>query len=241
MWEAAQSAYEQFVRYGHKPLYKLAFSTPQFPYWFVAQAVYACYAVKRSFARRPRSLSVLFKKLFISFAMTFTSRELYAYLFDKLSPINRNPQTLGVFFVVFILMNMSPWDLVYKLTGAMFMMVSLAQGFNQVRYLTLLLRHLSRFPEFYGAAGLPVAIGFTVLDNVVEIVLRVMLNGEETAVTSMGRLIFGTMLMALFWAGTNQNYFTRYLGIHPKQMSALTLGFALALSNGAGVMATVAY
>ena len=234
-----ESVYRQFVRGGYRDAYKVAFSTPQFPYWFSAQAIYACYIAKRSFAKQPVTWPRLIRKFVISFAMTFASREIFASVFQRPSPMNSHPMTLAIFLVVFIVINMSPWDIVYKLMNYMFMALALAQGFNQVRYFTLILRHFKRDPDFASPWAVPIAAGFVVLDNFIGLILCIALDGVETRVATKGRMLFSLVLMEVFWVCTNRNYLTQYIGIYPMQVSALALGMALGLANGAGVLAWI--
>ena len=199
---------------GYKDIYRVIFGTAQFPYWFTAQAIYACYAVKKSFARKPRTFSFFMRKLLLSFAMTFTSREIFAFTFKKLSPLQHNPITAGIFLLVFLLMNSTPFDAVYKLTGFLFYFVGLAQGFNQTRYFTLIIRNIKKYKEFAGPRVLPVAIGFAVLDNAIELFLRPLLGGEETRVTNASLIFRSAIVMVVFWVSTNYNYFTQWIGIY---------------------------
>lgn len=226
--------WRMFLDGGYKDVYRLIFGAPQFPIFSTVQAAFSCFVVHRSFIEKKRSFTLELRKLIISFLMTFASRELFAYVFKKQSPLQHYPMTLAIFFAVYVLMNFFPGDLVYKLCSGLYYFVGLANGFNQVRYFTLALRQVKKFPEFAGPRGLPVAIMFAAFDQVIEAILRPLFKGDDSKISNVGSVIKTGLAMSVYWCSTNHNYFSKWVPLRDQQMAALVLGLGLGMISTFG-------
>ena len=166
--------------------------------------------------------------------MTFAPRELFAYLFHKKSPIQNNQQILIIYAVIYLLMTLSPFNIFYKLVNLFGYVLSMIQGANQVRLLTLILR-VTKNDKY----SLLIANIFTFMDLVIEIVLRPLYNGENTDMSSPG-IIFKCFLFSTFYdLLTNRNRFTIYIGIYQHYVPALLLALCFATINSSAYLRQV--
>jgi hypothetical protein len=228
-WSQLLQVYSEFTGGGYLHIYKLLFGSPPWPFWFCIHAVWCCAIVHRSCLHTPRSVANHLKQLLLSAMMALGSRELYAVVFARPSPILNNLFLFPCFLAIFALMNAVPFDLFYRLVslGIVHYFISLWEGFNQTRYLTFILRA----DKSKSWKQLPIALGFVVMDQVIEFLTRPLLSGEETPMSN-GPTIFRTyMFSVVFWLATNQNPLTKYIGQWDIRLSALTLGFVLGIAN----------
>ena len=221
-----------FLKEGYKDVYKPIFGSPQFPFWFGVQAMWACYVVHRSCRLKPRGVLNWIKKLILAFAVTFAPRELMAMVMRKASPIAHNPVSVGVFGAIFFVVSLCPYDVAYKVINFCYPVLGLLQGYNQTRLFTLILRAKLNLNN---VQLVPLAIGFAVLDQVIEFFFRPLFGGVETNMSSPKSIFMTGISMLVFWLGTHENPYTSTIGIYPIQVSALVLGLVLGVFNGVAV------
>ena len=222
-----------FTTSGYKILYKPIFGTPQFPIWFLIQCVHSCYIAHRVFLNKPKTGQTFAKEIFMSFAMVFFPRELFALVFSKLSPILHNPLSIAVFFVVSFAMNFLPFEIFYKVTTTLYSLLGLLMGFNQTRFFTLILRSVKNVSNIQ---LVPTALFFTVLDQIIEIGLRTLFNGEETNMSNPKTVSRTCIFSCIFWLATHDNWLSPYIGKYHVYIPALLLGLSIGIANGAAVL-----
>lgn len=232
--EKLTRSFEDFRGGGFKDVYKLVFGSPQFPFWFTIQAIWSCYAVRLSLMKKAQTGALVWKQLISSALLTFLPRELFAFLFHKLSPILHNPSIIGIFFAVFALFAYSPMDIFYKITSVLYYFVGLMQGLNQARLFSLIVRSTKNYNSLQMVA---VAILFVVLDQMLEILLRTLLTkGEETKVSNRLTIFRTAIISLLFWLITHKNPLSKYIGVYQIYIPALIYSFVLGLLNSSAIL-----
>ncbi|OHT14912.1 hypothetical protein TRFO_14709 [Tritrichomonas foetus] len=219
---------DQFIKHDHRQVYKAIYGTSQFPIFFIIQALWSCFVVAKSAQNRRKNPKQFVKQFVVSFMMTFAPREILAYLLGRLSPIKHNPQTLLIYAAIFLLMNV---PFIFKLVKILYYFLGIGQGLNQARIFTFVLNKVSLPVNQL----LPIALVAAVSDQIIEIVLRTILNsGEETPLSKNMTVIRTSAFCSIFWIMTNYNQLTQYVGIHPKLLSAVILAFVLGAANSTG-------
>ena len=222
----------QFVKGGYKAIYIPIFGTPQFPVWFVVQATWACYVVHRSCLRKPKGFFMWIRQAILAFAMTFAPREIMALVLRKQSPIAHNPISVGIFAAIFVVLTLCPYNIAYKILSFLYPVIGFLQGYNQTRLFTLCLRSLKGFAN---VQTVPIALGFTVSDQIIEFMLRPLFSGVETKMSNPGTIFTTCVSATVFWLGTHENQFTESIGLYPIQIPALVLGLILGISNAISI------
>jgi hypothetical protein len=222
--------FRQFAKGGHVEIYKYIFGSPQWPYWFGAQCVWSCFVVRRSWLGQPRTIINCVKQFIVASLMTFASREVFAVFLNGSSPIRAHPQTVGIFAAVFFIITFSPFDVVFKVLNFAPQLVSFVQAFNVMRYFTLILRKTKSLDD---AKLLPVSVGFVVLDQFLEIVLRGFLSGVETSLSNGRSVVLTSFATIGWWLATRRTHFTKWMGLYDPNSSALVAGFVLWFVNSA--------
>lgn len=221
-------------------LYKYAFGSTQFPIWFTIQSLYSIYIVHRSYLGKKRTNVMKAVNIFVQFiesaAMTFAPRELLSVILSKQSPIRHNPQSIYIFLIIFILMNLSPYDIVYKIINAFYYFVGFLQGFNQVRLYTLILRTMKYLEP---VQLVPIAVAFTVGDIFIECFMRMVFNATLTPMSNGSLMLETSILLVSFWFLTNRNDFTDSIGIYPRIPATLTLGVVLGGLNAFALISAI--
>ena len=226
-----QPRIQHFTKDGYIDLYRIIFGTPQFPCWFTLQAIWSCYVVHRSTQYHKKTLSLLIYNLLISALMSFAPRELFAYLFQKNSPIINNPSMLLIFLGIYFAIALCPYNIVYKILSVLYYFIGFLQGANQTRFLTLIIR--IQISPFY---LISVAILFTVMDQLIELVFRQIMDRDETMMSNISTLIRTCLFSLIFYLSTYQNYITKFIGKYDIHITALILAFALGLFNAAAIL-----
>jgi hypothetical protein len=222
--------YQKFVTQGHRDFYRMLFAQPQYPIFFSIQAIWSCYVVHRSTLSKPKSIFSTIKQFILAFAMTFLPREGISLILGRPSTLSEHPRNaLGIFLVIFIVMTSSPFDIVYKTVNLMYYVLGLAQGFNQIRLFTTIIRNTEKDME--AIQHIPLALVFTVGDQGIEAIFRPLISGEETRLSNGLTIFFTAVSSWILWLVTHRNRFTQYLGLYGHQLAALTCGFALGMFN----------
>ena len=210
---------------GYRDVYQLLFGSAQFPFWSTVQAVWACFLIKRSYEKK--ETSSMFSKIyqyFISFIITFGTREILAVFLHKLSPLIHYPKQFLIFNTIFILINFFPFSLVHKLINIFYYFLGMLQGINQARLFTLVIRNTKNMPIYQS-----LLISFFVInfDYINEIISRKLFKGFKTNISHF-IVIFRTILFSLiFYLVTTKNMFNQYLGFYQVHLPALALCFVL--------------
>ncbi|OHT17313.1 hypothetical protein TRFO_12452 [Tritrichomonas foetus] len=224
---------QHFKEEGYIELYKLIYGTPQFPFWFCLQAIWSCYVVHRSCLKKKRTISLYIRNFLLCSAMTFAPREIFAYLFHKLSPVVHNPVTLVIFIGIYLAVFLSPYNIVYQIINILYYFIGFLQGAHQTRFFTLILRTVKNIDPL---RLLPIAIVFTISDQLIELFFRPILGGAETKMSN-GVTIFRTCIFTLlFWITTYENSMSKYIGKYSIHITALVLSFALGLFNASAIL-----
>ncbi|KAH0788825.1 hypothetical protein GPJ56_007507 [Histomonas meleagridis] len=159
--------------------------------------------------------------------MTFLPREIFAYISHKKSPTTSNPLILAIFGGVFVAMTLSPFDIFYKLTRLLYYFLGILQGINQTRLYTLILRTT----QILGNRSLVIALTFATMDQVLEIITRPLLGGQETRMSNITTVIRNLIFSSVYYASTHKTPFTKYIGYHRHYIPALILAFITGTSN----------
>lgn len=228
-----KQTWQDFINEGYLNLYEMIFKPPQFPYWFILQAIWSCYVVHRSTKELKKTFSLWLRNLLISAMMSFAPRELYAYLFHKLSPLMKNPSMLLTFFAIYLTMSFCPYDLFYKIVNILYYFIGFLQGANQTRFFTLILRIQKDVSPFY---LILIAMLFTTMDQIIELIFRPILNGEETKMSNISTILRTCLFSFIFYLTTYQNFITKYIGKYNIHITALILVFTLGLFNAAAIL-----
>jgi hypothetical protein len=166
--------------------------------------------------------------------MVFASREVSAFLFKRPSPVAENSLLIPIFLGIFLAMTIDPWELLYKIVTLIGLnnLTGLIEGFNRVRYFTLILRAI-RSVSYWRK----VQIGLTLvlLDQFIEILLRWLFGGEATPLSSPGSIFFTTIVLGGYILATKRVFDIKYLGKADPHLAALTIGFILSFSLAAGL------
>ena len=233
MTERGRYLMRMFATSGYKTLYKPIFGTPQFPFWLIIQCLYSCYVVHRSFLRKPRTPPMIVKQIVVSFCMVFLPREIFAFMFSKLSPIIHNPLSIVCFVLVALAMNFFPFDVFYKATNSMYSLLGLLMGLNQTRFFTLILRSVKGMSS---VKLVPIALLFTVMDQLIEISLRTLFKGNETKMSNLTTVFRTSVFSGVFWLATHDNLLSPYIGRYQIYVPALILGLVLGIANGTAIL-----
>lgn len=228
-----QPRFQHFIESGYKELYKSIFGTPQFPFWFALQAIWSCYVVHRSTNHNKKTFTLLMRNLLISALMSFAPRELFAYLFHKRSPILHNPVSFFIFFGIYLSIALCPYDIIYKILSVLYYFIGFLQGANQNRFFTLIFRIQKEISQLY---LIPIAMLFTTMDQLIELIFRPILDGEETKMSNITTIIRTWIFSFVFYISTYQNFATDFIGKYDIHITALVLSFALGLFNAAAIL-----
>ncbi|OHS94357.1 hypothetical protein TRFO_11222 [Tritrichomonas foetus] len=187
---------------GATEVYKLIFATQQFPFWSTIQAVWSCYVVHRSCRKKCSSsnwLQWVFLKIrnfILAFLITFSQRELFAFLFQKPSPLMRNHYLFYVFVGVFISM-----QILYPIVNFFYIFLGMLQGANQMRFFTLILRSVKGLDN---VQIVPLAIFFGIMDQFIEFFLRPLLSGVQTKMSNEESIATTSFFFFLYWLVSNK-------------------------------------
>lgn len=130
-------------------------------------------------------------------------------------------------------MTFSPYDIIYRFINVIYYFIGFLQGFNQTRLFTLLLRSKSTLePQFL----VPIALFFTISDQVIESIFRLIFRADATQMSSFGTIIRTSIFSGLYWLSTNNNMFTKYIGIYQKISATLTFAVVLGASNALAII-----
>jgi hypothetical protein len=127
-------------------------------------------------------------------------------------------------------MNATPYDLFYKVVSSflVFYAIGLVEGFNQTRYFTLIVRRGGpRLGKWLHQA----AMGFILLDHIVEGLFRFVFAAEETSMSNSKAIFRSAVFMGVYWLATTRNRLSQYFGTYDQKLAALTLGFGLGVAN----------
>jgi hypothetical protein len=231
----ARQLYTELTKNSFAVPYKMIFGSPQFPVWFVAHSVWCCAAVHRTYLKKPRTILNSLKQLITSAAMVFVSRELSAFVLKRPSPIKENPLLLPIFLAVFILLTAMPWDLFYKIVTLFGVsnITGTLEGFNQIRYFTLLLRASAKYTYWQ---GVQFAVSLTLTDQMIEMGFRWFFGADESPMS--GSTSMGVTMVA--WGGyvlaTKKVIDAPYVGTVNPHVAALAVGMLLALRNSSSMV-----
>lgn len=106
------------------------FLTPHFPIFFAIQSLFICICV-RHFNNKIQ----WWKSLIVSYGMEFTGRVLTALVTYRKPPLLENPLYSPCFLLIWLLVNASPFDLVFKIfnSGFMYFVLQILISLIQVR------------------------------------------------------------------------------------------------------------
>lgn len=222
------AAARAFAKRGYLPLYNQIFGSQQFPYWFALQCVWCCYVVRHSCQRQPRTALSALRQLLVSASMTFAARELFTFIYSRPSQIRQHPVSLAIFAGVFAAVTFSPSDIAYKALGFGAHFIASFQALNLMRFFT----RMFRMVKSLGQKKLFVVLGLSVLDQILEIVLRGFVAGVETRLSNMQSLLITVTVLLAWFLGTQRNPLTKWIGIYDERFAALVLGTVLGFANG---------
>jgi len=228
-----KSSWNYLKNGGYKEVYTLVFGMPQYPFWFIIQAIWCGFVIRRSYRETVTTFQRKVIQVLISLIMIFSSRELLALLLHKASPITHYPAQAGIASAITILIQWSPFDLVYKILNLLYYFIGMLQGFNQARLFTLVLRNTKAMPVYQ---SLGISILMTVFEYAFEIITRKMFSGKETKMSKGSTIFRTTLFCVVFFLATHVTPLTKYIGYYQVQLPALALAFALGAFNSAAVV-----
>jgi hypothetical protein len=76
-----------------------------------------------------------------------------------------------------------------------------------------------------------VPVFFSILDQVIEILLRGFLSGVETTLSNGKSVVFTTLATVGWWVVTRRTQFSRWVGVQDAKFGALVAGFVLGIAN----------
>ena len=235
--EQVKAQYYFFRLRGYKQIYDMIFVPSQFPIFFAFQALWSCLVVMRSNQRKEKGPFFFVATFLQSAIITFLPREILALFLKKPSPLQHySYQIVAIFVAAYIisaLILLISSKISFFFNFALYF-AGLVQGANQARLFTLILRNHSHFKSIEYTLG--AALLFTVLDQVLEILLRQLMNGKETKASNLSTVTRSTVFLSLFWAATHRNRFSNLLGFYNFKKSALTLALALGVFNAIGAL-----
>ena len=208
-------------------VYKLVFGTKPFPFWFIVNCLWGCHIVHLS-QRRRKLISRFVINYVISFCVVFVSRELYAFVMRKPSPIASNPISLLIHLACVILYEVSPRSLFYKCASVGEYFLGMFEGMYQMRTLCFGLRNISLMRGF-GAFILSVI--WTTLDQMVMFVLRMISRGTASRVSGFWYWLRSVAIFTCYWMLTHENKWSKIFGTWPVMRMALLFCLIQGISN----------
>jgi hypothetical protein len=228
LFSRISDSYHLFMKSGYVDFYKHIFGSSQFPIWFTTQAIWSCYVVRLSWLQRKRSIFGCVRQFILAAMVTFGQRELFAPFVQKPSPIRTTPLSAVIFLVIFIILTFMPEIIIRRAIPFLYPFLAFLQSFNQVRFFTLILRLVKGYDEYQ---LVPIALVFTILDQVIEFLFRPFFGAEETPISNGGTIYGFVPLGVGYWFATHETQFTRFIGLHDSKKAALVFGFVLGLAN----------
>ena len=228
---------------GPKEVFRLINDSNQFPFFFVIQAIWCCYVMKKSYnqsKKTDQSAQKNFAKLnfcfLVALVMTFSSRELVAVITKRnASPIRSKPLQIPIFVLIFALMNFIPFDIIFKIVDVMYYFLGLLQGFNQMRLFLRVIEYSKKgnlyqtnFQSYF------IATGAIIFEYVIECSMRRIIRTSPTKVSN-GRAIIRTVLICLIYVcALNAELIAPY--ITKNHLADVLFGAALGISNAAIIL-----
>ena len=226
---------QQLVSYlmngGINDLFQKLISSKQYPYFFLVQATWCCYAVKNSKNNKKSSFLSKFLEFFEALFMTFFSREIIAYMAKSKSPILQNPNTLAIFAVIWIVINFSPFDIGYKLVNFFSILLCPLEAVNQIR---LGYRYIARinpslisykFPQVFLSVFL-----ITFIEPIIQNLFSLLSKQRKTMpMTSFFTLLVDAASLAIYLSVRYTTPLTKYTGKFEKKLSTVVYALALAI------------
>lgn len=165
--------------------------------------------------------------------LVFIPRELFAYVANRPSPLSEHPASVLIVVAAFFVIETCPHDFIYRFLDGLYAVLGLAQGLNQTRFLT---RMLEKFTKVNPVLQIVVVFSFLILDQVIEIIARRLMKGEETKMSNF-TTIFRTVVFSLvFWISTQKNFLTPYVGKYSMEIPALILALVLGIANATAIL-----
>lgn len=217
-------------------LYRDLFSTKQFPFWFSIRALWCIYVVHRSNVGPRRSFGRKFMNVIVQFVvssmMTFLPREAIAYIFKRQSPILANTECIPLYLSLFLIVNVSPFDIVFKVLNAFYFVLGLLQGVNQAKLFTMIIKWLAHLTKSNSAFQfITFAVGFTVMDQFIEMISRFLTKARETPMCNFSSVLKTTFMCSFYWMITHRNRFTQYIGLYPEMQAQIMLALGIGIMN----------
>ncbi|KAK8885641.1 hypothetical protein M9Y10_041093 [Tritrichomonas musculus] len=227
MFENLQHHFDLFFTDGYLIVFDSLFNSPQYYFWSTIQALWVLYVVHRSYRIFPKTYSRYVNQFVLGLLMTFGGREISAMKIGDESPLKLNPYTPIIFGILFILYELTPYDIFYIIINRLFYFLGLLQGSNQARYFVYL---SSKLPQ-----DIPVVFLCALFDQLTERYLRLLFGGRGTPISDVNTIIRNLIFCCFYFGITNQGMISDLLGLYDIQFPALFLaaitGFFNALDN----------
>jgi hypothetical protein len=231
--EQFNSANQKLAMYlasgGIQDLYKKIFITRQYPIFFFLQATWCAFVVRTTHRYKKQTIVSKLLQLITAFLMCFSSREVMAFIFHEKSPLLARPDTALLFLGIWILINFSPFDIVYKLLNLVSIVFCPAQCANQVRILIRIesrLKKNSIIPQPYRLPFILLIVNFEFL---VERVMSVITSSSTSSLSNPLTILLTSAGIYLYKSATSFTPLTKYIGRYDQKLSALVLFVGLAL------------
>lgn len=205
------NAYKYMKGPGKNDLFNLVYKTSQYPYFSMIQIIWSCYVVYHETKCFKKSFTLCVKQFFIAFFMSFLPRHLFALMIHVPPPLQRNPDLFVEFSISFLVIVILSCG---KLVEIFSFILSFLQGVNTARFYSTIVRNLSDLPEFEGNPYIILpCLSILVLDHMLNFIVgRKLFKFGYSSMSNLMSSFRILVITLIFWACTNKNYFTKYVG-----------------------------
>ena len=225
-------ANQKFATYlangGIQDLYRKIYVTRQFPIFFFIQVTWCSFVIRNTHKDKKTTILSKLLQLITAFLMTFGSREVMAFVFHEKSPLLTRPITALYFLGVWLVINFSPFDIVYKLLNIASFILCPAQCSNQVRLLIRVESHMKKGNYIPMKYRLPFTLAIINFEFIIERFMSVITKGKKSSMSNLFTILLTSAGIFGYMSATRTTKLTKYIGRHEPKLSALVLGLALA-------------
>jgi hypothetical protein len=209
-------------------LYKWIYGTSPFPLWFLVHAFWALHLVHRSGWQRRQTWRNRFSILISSWIITFFGRELLAIVLKKRSPIAREPLSLVLFGIIYLIFEFSPGNKVSDFCEKFCSIIAFFEGLVQFKLFTICLRNIRGSNP---SSVLLFSLFFAGYDIAMEWVARLLLRFKPVPLTGFKYLVRTLTIFIVYWVVTRENAVTRLTRVNDVIPSAVVFGILHGITN----------
>jgi hypothetical protein len=207
-------------------LYKWIYGTTPFPFWFLIHLLWWTNLIHRSGWQQQTNWNNRFNVLIASWTTTFLGREFLAYIVKKESPICREPLSIVLFLIVYVIFEFTPENKASNFVNRFSPLIAFFEGLVQFKLFTICLRIL---PGGSPLQILVFGLYYSTFDILIEMVLRKIFVFKAEGLVGikfLGRMI---VTFLLYWGLTHKKVISEAFGVIP---CAVVFGIIHGIVNG---------